>query len=250
MTPLIYILISTFLISLIAFLGVFTLFLKDKLLSRLLLVLVAFSAGALMGGAFLHLLPEAVEIVGSEKSLTIFTLVILGFAVFYILENFIKWHHHHQKEHPEIMPFSYLVLVSDSIHNFIDGIVIAASFVVSFPVGLITALAVALHEIPQEIGDFGILVYGGFKKTKALWLNFLSAITVIIGGLVGFFLAGKIGEAIVFLLPLAAGNFIYIASSDLIPEIKKKTGLGESMLYFAVFSLGIAIMFMLKLIAE
>ncbi|MDD3399724.1 MAG: ZIP family metal transporter [Candidatus Pacebacteria bacterium] len=250
MSPLFYILISTFCISLIALIGAFALFLKEKLLDRLLLVLVSFSAGALIGGAFLHLLPEAVEMVGEEKSVTVFLYAILGFVVFYILENFIKWHHHHQKAHPEIMPFSYLVLVSDAVHNFIDGIIIAASFVVAWPVGVVTALAVALHEIPQEIGDFGILVYGGFKKTKALLLNFVSASTVILGGVAGFFLAESIGQSIVFLLPFAAGNFIYIASSDLIPEIKKKAAVPESLLYFLIFALGISLMFVIKLIGE
>jgi zinc and cadmium transporter len=224
------------------------LFLKDKILNRLLLVLVAFSAGSLFGGAFFHLLPESIEIVGAEGSFKIFTWTVLGFSVFYILENFIKWHHHHQKSHPEIMPFSYLILASDAIHNFIDGIIIAAAFVVSIPTGIVATLAVALHEIPQEIGDFGILVYGGFKKSKALLFNFFSAAVAVIGGIAGFFLTEKIGQSTVFLLPFAAGNFLYIASSDLIPEIKKNTALPASLVYFLIFVLGIALMFVIKLL--
>jgi len=244
MNALFYILVSTFLISLISFLGAITLFLKEKLLNKILLILVAFSAGSLFGGAFFHLIPEAIEKVGDEKVFNLFLYLILGFCIFFILENFIRWHHHHAKDHPEINPFSYLILVSDGIHNFIDGLIIAASFVVAFPIGAVTVLAVALHEIPQEIGDFGVLVYGGFKKIKALFLNFLSAIFAIFGGIFGYLLSEKIGNSIIFLLPFAAGNFIYIAASDLLPEIKQKV----SWLYFFVFLLGIGIMLLIKLL--
>ncbi len=249
MTPLFYILISTLLISFIAFLGALFLFLNDKLLNKILLFLVAFSAGALLGGAFFHLLPEAIaEVgVGEAQLLKLFLFLILGFCLFFVLEQFISWHHHHAKSHPKIMPFSYLILVSDSVHNFIDGIVIAVSFVVALPVGIVTALAIALHEIPQEIGDFGVLVYGGFKRKKALFLNFLSAITVVFGGVFGFLLSEKIGDSIVFLLPLAAGNFIYIAASDLIPEIKHKVSVKKSIIHFAVFLLGIFLMLLIKI---
>ena len=244
------ILVSTFLVSLIAFIGILVLFLKEELLNKILLILVAFSAGALIGGAFLHLIPEAIEKVGIDEAalLKIFLYLIFGFCTFFILENFIRWHHHHAIEHPEIMPFSYLILVSDSIHNFIDGLIIAASFVVAFPIGIATTLAVVLHEIPQEIGDFGVLVYGGFKKVKALFLNFLSAIFAIFGGFLGFLLSEKIGDSIIFLLPFAAGNFIYIASSDLLPEIKHKESLKKSLIHFFVFLLGIVLMLLIKLV--
>lgn len=248
MNTLFYIIISTFLISLISFLGVITLFLKEKILNKILLILVAFSAGSLVGGAFLHLIPEAIEKVGADEAslLKIFLYLIFGFCAFFILENFIRWHHHHAVSHPEIMPFSYLILVSSSIHHFIDGFIIAASFVVSFPIGIATALAVALHEIPQEIGNFGILVYGGFKKSRALFFNFLSAVTVIFGGIIGLLISEKIGDSTIFLLPFAAGTFIYIASSDLLPEIKHKESLGKSMIHFFVFLLGILTMLLLK----
>lgn len=267
MIVLFYILISTFLISLVALVGVLALFLKEKLLDRLLLVLVSFSAGALLGGAFLHLIPEAVEKVGPKDSsvLKLFLYLLGGFCLFFILEQFIKWHHHHAKHHPKICPpvkqreeaiakevsqqvkpFSYLILISDGVHNFIDGLIIAAAFVVALPVGITTALAVALHEIPQEIGDFGVLVYGGFKKSRALFLNFLSAMTVIVGGGAGFLLADKIGESIVFLLPFAAGNFLYIACSDLIPEIKLQEGFKKSLGHFLVFLLGIGLMLLIR----
>lgn len=246
MSTLFYIVISTSSISLIAFIGVLVLFLKEELLDRVLLVLVAFSAGALIGGAFLHLIPEAIEEVAPDQTLNVFLYLIFGFCTFFVLENFINWHHHHAKDHPEIMPFSYLILISDAIHNFIDGLIIAGSFVIGFPLGVVTALTVALHEIPQEIGDFGILIYGGFKKTRALLLNFLSAITVVFGGIFGFFLSERMGEATIFLLPFAAGNFIYIASADLIPEIRHEKNLKKSAIYFFVFLLGIALMLLIK----
>lgn len=239
---LIYILIATFLVSLISFIGIFTVFLKREFLNEVLLLLVAFSAGALIGGAFLHLLPEAIE--GIESPLTVFLLVLLGFSIFFVLEQIIKWHHHDVYS-PEISPFSYLILISDGIHNFIDGFVIAASFIIAVPLGIISALAISFHEIPQEIGDFGVLVYGGMKRSRALFLNFISGLVAVAGGVIGFFLSEKIGEATIFLLPLAAGNFIYIASSDLIPEINRHNDFKKSILCFLAFLLGIGLMFLL-----
>jgi len=245
-----WILLTTFLISLIAFVGALILFLKEELLDKILLLLAAFAAGALIGGAFLHLIPEAIAKVGSEEDsvFILFIYLLIGFCTFFILEQFVRWHHHHATKHPEIKPFSYLILISDSVHNFIDGLIIAASFVIAFPLGIVTALAVALHEIPQEIGDFGILVYGGFKKIRALFLNFLSATTIILGGIVGFFLSERIGDSIIFLLPFAAGNFIYIACSDIIPEIKHKTSIKKSIIHFLVFLSGIGVMLLIRFI--
>ena len=249
MTTFIWILIATFSISLIAFVGALTLFLKEKILNKILLLLVAFSAGALIGGAFLHLIPEAVNKVGIKENsiLEIFLYLIFGFCAFFVLEQFIGWHHHHATRHPEIMPFSYLILISDGIHNFIDGLIVAGSFVASLPMGVACTLAVALHEIPQEIGDYGVLVYGGFKKVRALFLNFASAIAIIFGGISGFFLSERIGEQIVFLLPFAAGTFIYVAASDLIPQIKKERSFKKSLIHFLVFLTGIGLMLLIKL---
>ena len=250
-----YILLSTFLISLISFIGALSLFLKEKFLNKVLLFLVAFSAGALLGGAFLHLLPEAIEKAGESNILKVFGFVLLGFCVFYVLEEFIKWHHHHSISHSkgecfsrEIKPFSYLILFSDGLHNFIDGLIIAGSFVISPVSGLATTIAVALHEIPQELGDFGVLIYGGLKKSRALLFNFLTALFAVLGGVIGFLLAQKIGTSIVYLLPFAAGNFIYIACSDLIPEIKKDFSVAKSLGYFSVFVLGILLMLTMKLL--
>ena len=238
-------------ISIIAFIGALTLFFKKEILDKILLALVSFSAGALIGGAFFHLVPEAIIKLGAEEGeiLKVFLFLIFGFSFFFILEQFISWHHHHDCVSCEkVAPFSYLVLISDGIHNFIDGLVIAASFIVSFPMGLITTLAVAFHEIPQELGDFGVLVYGGMKRGRALFLNFLSAFVAVAGGIIGFFLSGKIGDSIVFLLPFAAGNFIYIAASDLIPEIKQKKQSPDSILCFFVFLLGVILMLLFKIL--
>jgi len=248
---LIYIILSTFLISLISFIGIFVLVLREKTLDKILLIFVSLSAGALIGGAFLHLLPEAIFQSGANSSniLTIFLVVIFGFCLFFVLEQFILWHHCHSATHGhecKVKPFSYLMLFSDGLHNFIDGLVIAASFVISFPTGLAASLAIIIHEIPQEIGDFGVLVYGGFKKSKALFLNFLIGLIAILGGVVGFLLADKMSLSLVYLLPFAAGNFLYIAASDLIPEIKQKESLRISLLHFMFFVIGIIIMYFLR----
>jgi zinc and cadmium transporter len=252
MSTLFFIIIATFLVSLISFIGALTLFLKEKTLDKILLFLVALSAGALLGGAFFDLIPEAINKVGvAEESLfKIFLYLIFGFCVFFILEKYIKWHHHHSISHPEIKSFSYLILVSDGIHNFIDGLIIAGAFVASFPVGLATTLAVIFHEIPHELGNFGVLVYGGFSRVKALFFNFLSAIFAILGGFFGFFLSEKIGSSAVFLLPFAAGGFVYIAASDLIPRINEEENSKKSIFHFLIFLTGIAFMALIKLLAE
>ena len=247
------ILIATILISVLSFTGALVLFLKENLLKKILLILVAFSAGSLIGGAFLHLIPEVIDEFGTNEDqvLKIFLFVILGFCTFFIIEQFIRSHHHHDmdcEDCPKTESFSYLILISDAIHNFIDGLIIAVSFVASFPIGVATAIAVAMHEIPQEIGDFGVLVYGGMKKIKALFLNFLSASFVILGGVIGFFLSGQIQGLVVFLLPFAAGHFIYISAADLIPEIKHETNKKKSVIHFISFFLGIVFMLLLKLV--
>jgi zinc and cadmium transporter len=236
--------ISTFIISLISFIGIFTLALKDKLLDKIVLLLVSLSAGALMGGAFLHLLPESVEL---SESLDIFLFVLVGFALFFLIEKVLHWRHCHKGE-CQIHTFTYMNLIGDSIHNFIDGLIMATSFVISIPLGMTTTIAIALHEIPQEIGDFGVLIYGGFTKKKALTLNFLTALTAVLGGLIGFFISNIVENIKLFILPFAAGGFLYIAASDLIPEIRKETSLKKSMIYFGIFIVGIFIMYAVRFI--
>ena len=242
MSPLFWIVASTFFISLISFIGVLTLVLKDKWLDKILLTLVSLASGALMGGAFLHLLPEAVEETDGQVA---FVWVLIAFAVFFVIEKIFQWRHCH-KGHCEIHTFGYMSLLGDSIHNFIDGLIVAASFVESINLGLIVSLMVILHEIPQEFGDFGTLLYAGFKKRRALLMNFLTAVTAIVGGVVGFFWASYSGNFIKVLLPFAAGGFIYIAASDLLPEIRKTVKLKESISTFLVFLLGIGFIYLMK----
>ena len=183
---LIQILIATLAISLISLVGVLLLSVKEEWLTKALVSLVALAAGTLLGAAFLHLVPEAIEQVGDYSG--IFLYVLLGFVFFFILEQFLYWQYHHNMEQ-RIQPFSYLILFSDGLHNFLDGLAIAASFMVSFPLGMATTLAVAVHEIPQELGDFGALVYGGLSRRQALTFDYLSGIMAVVGGIIGFFVS-------------------------------------------------------------
>jgi zinc and cadmium transporter len=247
MTALIWALGATIIVSLIAFIGIFTLAIKDKILQKILLWLVGFAAGALIGGAFLHLIPEAVE---SNGIASIGLWTIIGFAGFFLIERVLYWRHCHKYGKCEVHMFTYMNLLGDGIHNFIDGLIIAAGFVVSIPLGIAATIAIIAHEIPQEIGDFGVLVYGGFSKLKALFFNFLSAITAVIGAIVGVFLAGTTESFIPLLLAFAAGGFIYIASSDLIPELHKEADIKKSLVSFAFFILGILFMYGIRFVFE
>jgi len=239
-----YILGSTLLISLGALAGIFTLALKSQQLNKILLFLVSLSAGALIGGAFLHLLPESVENFNPDK---LFIIVLGAFVVFFLIEKIFHWHHCHKAEVCDVHTFGYMNLVGDSIHNLIDGFVVAGAFLTDISLGIVTALAVAMHEIPQEVGDFGVLLYAGFKKTRALLLNFLVALMVVAGGIAGYFLSFLVEGLVPLLLPVAAGGFIYIAASDLMPEIRKEMDLKKSILSFCVFLLGIGLMFLIKM---
>jgi zinc and cadmium transporter len=229
-------------VCLISLIGIFTLAVKDKILQKILFCLIGFSAGALIGGAFLHLLPEAFQ---KTKSDAVFYYLILGIVLFFSMERYFHWRHCHEGV-CDIHAFTYLNLIGDGLHNFIDGVVIASSFIVSIRLGLVTTLAIILHEIPQELGDFGVLVYGGFTKKKALLFNFISALTAMLGALVGYFISGFAQGFSNFILPFTAGGFIYIAASDLIPEIHKEKDLGRSTAAFIAFLFGIIFMGLAK----
>ena len=233
-----------FLISLFSLIGMATLAIKEKVLRKILLMLVGLSAGGLIGGAFFHLLPEALD--SDLDTTAVFAFTIIGFLLFFLLEKFLFWRHCH-KGKCEIHTFTYLNLIGDGIHNFIDGLVIIAAFLVDIRLGLVTTLEIALHEIPQEIGDFGVLVYGGFSKIKALIYNFVAALTVVGGVALGYLVGKEIQLTVPFLLSFAAGGFIYIAATDLIPEIRLEKKLSKSLLSFGVFLLGILLMFGFKL---
>ena len=239
---LIWILASTLLVSLLSLLGIFTFSLKEKFLKKILLILVGFSAGALMGGAFLHLIPESLE---SSPYSTVFLFVLLGFAIFFLIERYLHWHHCHEGK-CDVHTFTYMNLIGDGIHNFIDGAIIAISFLVNIPFGIITTVAIMAHELPQELSDFAVLVHGGFSKQKALLFNFLSGVVGILGALTGYFLSTSVKSIIPFIIPFAAGGFIYIAASDLVPELHKELDLKKSILSFLFFVLGIVFMYLTK----
>ncbi len=245
MSVLLWIIAATFANSLVALAGAVTLVWKKETLDKILHALVGFSAGALLGGAFFHLLTESIE---EMQAMDAFYLVFAGFILFFLIERFLHWHHCHEGK-CDVHAFSYLILFGDAIHNFIDGIIIAAAFVVSMGVGFITTLVVISHELPQELGDFGVLVYGGFDRRRALIYNFLAQMTSVIGGIVGFFAVTATGFA-TYLLPFAAGGFIYIGASDLIPELHKQASLRKTFGAFVFFLLGIGFMALTKLVFD
>jgi len=242
MTILFYILFSSFLISLIALIGIFALSNKKDFLQKIVFFLVSLSAGTLMGGAFLHLMPEALERLKPES---VFGVVLISFSSFYLIEKIFHWRHCHEPE-CKIHTFGYMNLVGDGIHNFIDGLIIAAAFLTNIPLGISTTVAIAIHEIPQEIGDFGVLISSGLERNKALFLNFLVALTTMLGSIIGYFLAAGVGPLKIYLLAFAAGGFLYISASDLIPEIRKEVELKKSLISFFFFLIGLIIIYFLK----
>jgi zinc and cadmium transporter len=220
---------------------VFTLSLKEKWLRRGLVYLISFSAGALLGDVFLHLLPEI-----SSTGLTVglSAWVLAGVGVFFVMEKVLRWEHCHGHVTDEhVHEFAKMNLVGDGVHNLLDGLVIAASYMVSIPAGIATTVAVGLHEIPQEIGDFGVLLHGGFSRGKALMLNFASGLLALVGALVGLWLGSEVSPVIV---ALAAGGFIYIAGSDLLPELHKHSDdLRKNLGQIVALALGVGVMFLL-----
>ncbi len=235
---------ASVIVSLISFIGLITLLLNEKILQKILLALVGFSAGSLIGGVFLHLLPETFE--GKENYILPFSIVIIGFTIFFLMEKFLLWRHCHKGGKCDVHTFTYMNLIGDGVHNFIDGLVIGGAFFVDIKTGIAVTAAIIFHEIPQELGDFGVLIYGGMKKIKALFFNFLSAATAILGTLTGYFFASHSESFINILMPFAAGGFIYVAASDLIPELHKSTDTGKSLVSIFLFLSGIIFMAWMK----
>ncbi len=234
---LIQILLATTLISLLSLVAVVLLSVRKTLLNSITGYLVALSAGTMIGAAFLHLLPESIEFLDSE---VVFLVVLGSFIAFFLIEKVIHWHHCHTVgKHQHTM--GYMNLTGDAVHNFIDGLVIAGAFSVDTSLGIVTSLAVAIHELPQEIGDFGVLLHAGWSKLKATKANLLVSMTMILGGVVGYFLVEQTDFLLPYLTAFAAGGFIYISASDLIPELKEEERLGVSLGHIAVFVLGIAL---------
>jgi zinc and cadmium transporter len=243
MTTLLYILTATFLVSLTSLLTLFTLAIKESYLQRLLLFLISLSAGGLLGGAFGHLLPEALAKLAVSA---VCNTVLISFVFFFLVEKLLHWHHcHHGTE--KRRTFGYMNLIGDGLHNFIDGLIIAAAFIIDFNLGVTTTLAVALHEVPHEIGDFGVLLHAGFSRTQALAANFFVAAIAIVGGLTGYLFSFTFSRLLPYLLPFAAGGFLYVAASDLMPEIRQEESFSKSLLLFSVFVFGILILFLAKL---
>ena len=241
-----YALLSVLIVSLISLVGVVTLSFSRKFLNRIILFLVSFAVGSLLGGAFIHLLPEAFA--SDLNTFAVSGSVLFGIVLFFVLEKFLRWRHcHHETTKDHVHPVVPMNIFGDAMHNFIDGILIGVSYAVSIPMGFATTVAVLLHEIPQEIGDFGILVHGGLTVRKALIFNFASALTSFVGVTLALILGSSMENFALFLLPLTAGGFIYIAGSDLIPELHHDTDLISSIIQLLALLGGIAIMFGLKI---
>jgi zinc and cadmium transporter len=242
-TTLAWIVVSGVAMSALALVGSVTLLLAPARLQQLLLPLVAFAAGTLLGGAFFHMLPGAIEQVGPRPSVFLWTLA--GFTSFFALEQFLHWQHcHRDLAPPGRRPLTYLVLIGDGLHNFLGGLAVAGAFVADVRLGIGAWLAAAAHEVPQELGDFAVMVHGGWGKRRALVFNVLSALTFLVGGVVAYAASRAIDVA--FLLPLAAGNFLYIAASDLVPEVNRDHGLVGNLVHFIALVSGMALLYGLR----
>lgn len=247
MTSLFFAIAATVGISLISLVGLFSLSVAEARLRRVLFVFVALAAGALLGDAFLHLIPEAVE---SLDAHAVSLAVLAGIMSFFLLEKALRWHHSHGEEefsqdHGHIHPLGRLVLTSDAVHNFVDGLAIGAAFIVSPALGIATTLAIALHEIPQEVGDFALLLHAGYSRAKALFINLVSGLISVLGTLVAFWMYGSMEHALPLIGGFSAGMFIYIAAADLVPELHATTGIQRSVIQILAILVGLGAMFLL-----
>lgn len=235
-----YIFTSVVLVSLVSLVGALALAIKSKSLNQILIYFVAFSAGALIGDSFLHLLPETAKNgFGLNASVAIFA----GIGLFFILEKFLRWRHCHEVDcdiHPNHL--GTMNLVGGGVHNFIDGALIASSYLISIPLGITTTLAVLLHEIPHELGDFGVLLHSGYSRKRALLLNFFSASIAVLGAVFAVIFGEKLNSFAEFMIPFTIGGFVYIAMSDLIPELHKEENIKRSFLQFIFVTLGALVM--------
>jgi zinc and cadmium transporter len=239
---------SVVVVSLISLIGIMALLL-NKDVKKITFLLVSFAVGGLFGDAFIHLLPESFEQIDNKVEIAI--LILVGILIFFVLEKFLRWRHYHLSENEQhIQPVVTMNLVGDAVHNLIDGMVIGASYLISIPLGFTTTLAIILHEIPQEMGDFGILIHGGLSVKKALVFNLLSASTAIIGTILSLAIGPHVQGYTISLVPITAGGFIYIAGSDLIPELQHDVKLSKSILQFAMILFGLGIMAALVLLEQ
>lgn len=229
--------------SVVALVGSLTLLFPEKVLRAILRPLVAFAAGSLIGSALFHMLPASVSAMGNATA--VYVWLAAGLLLFFALEQFLHWHHCQTLVHDHRTPATYLVLVADGLHNLMEGIAVGGAFVLDVRLGMSAWIAAAVHEIPQELGDFGVLVQGGWKKSRALGFNLLSALAFVVGSLIAY--VGSFAFETTFLIPFAAGNFLYIGAADLIPEVKGHRKLGVNLVHLAAFALGLALLLALRL---
>lgn len=248
----IYSSVSVVIVSLISLIGLVVISLKDALLKKIIFFLIPLAVGALLGDAFIQLIPNAIEQSTNNSVTSLY--IIFGIMTFFILEKYLYIHHEHSvpihvsgKNNGKTIkkPVGKLILVSDGFHNFIDGIIIGVSYLISIPVGIATTISIILHEIPQEMADFGILLYSGYTRKQALFYNFLSALTAVVGVFVVFALGDLFKSLLSFFIPFAAGIFIYIASADLIPELHKRKSMRGTLIELSAMFLGIFIIYIL-----
>jgi zinc and cadmium transporter len=240
-----YILLAAIAVSFLSLAGLLLIWMKEKTLGKTIEVLVGFAVGCLLGGAFLHLLPESVD----SGTPAVFIYVLAGIVVFFLIEKLLHWRHCHLGR-CDAHTFTYLNLLGDGVHNFIDGTIIAASFLTDVRLGFVTTVAVAAHEVPQEIGDFAILVYGGFSKSKALLYNLISALVAVAGAVTAYFAFARMSWLKAFLIPFTAGGFVYIALVDMVPELHKKAGGKKIVAQTGSMVAGLAIMWWLKILLD
>lgn len=237
-------------VSAVSLLGVVLLFLHKSVLNRILTILVSFSTGALLGDVFLHMLPE-MSADGPVQPAT-WMIVLFGMIISFVLEKFIHWHHHHhaefQEEYHHHHPVGVMNLIGDFLHNAIDGLLIAGSYLIDVRLGFATTIAVVFHEIPQEIGDMGVLLYSGFSKGRAIFFNVMTALSSVVAAVIVLSIGTDSPSVPAILVPFAAGNFLYIAGSDLIPELHKETAIGKSTMQFFGLLAGIGAMAALLLV--
>ena len=200
--------------------------------------MLAFAIGALIGVSFFDIIPEAIEAIGQERT---FAYLVAGIVLFFAAEKLLRWYHHHEGHEGETRPFATLILLGDAIHNFIDGVALAVSFLVSMPLGVATTAAVLLHEVPQEVADFGVLIRGGYSRSRALWYNFLISLTTLLGAIVGYGFGRALASFLPYVLAVIGGSFLYLAMSDLIPETHEETGVKHLGIQIALMIAGVAL---------
>jgi zinc and cadmium transporter len=242
-TDLAWILAAGIAMAALALVGAVALLLPEAQFRRLTPRLVGFAAGSLVGGAFFHMLPEAVDTLGNE--LSVYVLVVAGFVTFLVLEQYLHWHHCHRAVNNH-RPLGYLILIADGAHNLLGGLAVAGAFLSDVRLGIVTWLVAAAHEVPQELGDFGILIHAGWSRGRALLFNVASASTFLLGGVATWALADTIEVA--FLLPFAAGNFMYIGAADLVPQMTTPVEAAEKGMLTAAFAVGAGLLLLIALL--